>query len=169
MTINSSINTKDHDKLTNSSISKKDDDESTNSSISIKDYDESTMCSGNNINVHDKSTINYTKDHDKSGMYSSMRKPQDVIFGEFHSSLYSSTSPYSPFECQMCNKSQTDTGINNFEIDAWSIAIVIFEIFHQKRAVNFKSIFASDIRKLIKNSKYELYLPKYRKKGIRLY
>jgi hypothetical protein len=92
-----------------------------------------------------------------------------MIFDDFHPSLFSSTSPYSPFECQMLSKSKTDAGINNFEIDAWSLSMVIFEIFNQKRAVNYKSIFASDIRKLIHNSKYELYLPKYKKKGIRLY
>ena len=97
------------------------------------------------------------------------RKHYDLIFGEFNTNLYSSTLPYSPFECQMCNKSKTDIGINNFEIDAWSISMVIFEIFHQKSAINFKPIFASDIKKLIKNSKYELYLPKYNKRGIRLY
>ncbi len=73
--------------------------------------------------------------------------------------------PYSPPECQNQRSERISPGVNSYKIDSWSMGMILPEIYHGKRLVNFTRPYADDIISLIRDSGFEVHLSLVNRKG----
>jgi hypothetical protein len=76
--------------------------------------------------------------------------------------------PYSPPECQNQRSERKSPGVNSYKIDSWSIGMILPEIYHRKKLVNFPRPYADDIINLIKDSGFESHFSRVNKKGFNI-
>jgi hypothetical protein len=75
--------------------------------------------------------------------------------------------PYSPPECAQKGgkEKRTSEGINSSKIDSWSVGMILSEISHRKKQINFSKPFAEDIMKIVKDTGLELHYSRIKGRG----